>query len=270
MVLRWQRQGVMEFEKDTRKLTPAEMRERDWMLQTVGTESVWTIDLVLLLEKLIRLHEAGTISYLFCSTNMGVNISYNGLGYYQNAFQRDEVRVKQRFTESRTMGLPTLCVHHLGLKEVVDVVSNENCVAIVLLDNYILLRKGRSSGQSHGVESNLSQGNNQNLPQGRDEKDPHATGKKQQTTLEDDDALNLDTYAGHYVVLCGISFNPVDVALAEKNDDERSENDYCMVIKNPATCNEVDYITPGLFERSWRATGTDEDLVFVAKHGTVG
>lgn len=137
--------------KDTRMLTSDEVEERDKMLRDLGTESIWTIDLVFLLETLIRQHDEAqrsaadmtttTASYLFCSQTLQVNTSHNGLDYYQKAFSRDEVRVNRLFAQAQTMGLPTLCVDSLGLSQVVNLVSNDNCVAMVLMDSFILRGK---------------------------------------------------------------------------------------------------------------------------------
>ena len=190
-------------------LRPDGAESREWMLQTVGTESIWSIDLMYLLSTMIEQEDA---TYLLCSKNMGVDESHLALGYYQKAFSRDEVRVRQRFDQAACSGWPLLCIRHLGLAQVVRLVSRDDCIAIVLLDNSILRQRVGA------------------------------------------------TYAGHYVILCGISFEPQHLKHA---DGEKAS--YCMVIKNPARLAETTYVSPSRFEKAWRATGTDDDILFVAK-----
>jgi Guanylylate cyclase len=190
-------------------LRPDGAESREWMLRTVGTESIWSIDLMYLLSTMIEEEDA---SYLLCSKTMGVDESHLALGYYQKAFSRDEVRVRKRFDQAACSGWPLLCIEHLGLAQVVRLVSRDDCIAIVLLDNSILRQRVGA------------------------------------------------TYAGHYVILCGISFEQEHLKHA---DGKKSL--YCMVIKNPARLAETTYVSPSRFEEAWRATGTDDDILFVAK-----
>ena len=190
-------------------LRPGGHESREWMLQTVGTESVWSIDLMYLLSKLLKIGEA---SYLLCSKTLGVDETHGVLGYYKKAFSQDEVRVRLRFDEARRAGWPLLCLKHLSLSQVIRLVSRDDCIAIVLLDNSILRQRVGS------------------------------------------------TYAGHYVVLSGISFQRKHLNLA---DEKRLL--YCMVIKNPARSAATTYVRPSLFEAAWRANGTDDDILFVTK-----
>lgn len=182
---------------------------RETMLQVIGTESIWSIDLIYLLATIIQKDEA---AFMLCSNTFGVDQRHRALGYYQRAFHQDEVRVNQRFQEAARSGWPVLCLKYLSLAQVVRLISREDCIAIVLLDNSILRKRVGS------------------------------------------------TYAGHYVILCGISFQPEHLA---RVDGTMSK--YCMVIKNPAISEETSYICPSGFEEAWRATGTDEDILFVTK-----
>jgi hypothetical protein len=76
-----------------------------------------------------------------------------------------------------------------------------------------------------------------------------------------------NTYAGHYIVLCGMSCDPFHVRKAKRSDC-KSKDDYCMIIKNPGGGNEIDYVTPFLLEKAWRGKGTDDDIIFIAKQET--
>ena len=190
-------------------LRPDGHESREWMLKTIGTESIWSIDLIYLLSKLLKKEEA---SYLLSSKTLGVDETHGVLGYYKKAFSQDEVRVRQRFEEARRAGLPLLCLKHLSLSQVIRLVSRDDCIAIVLLDNSILRQRVGA------------------------------------------------TYAGHYVILSGISFQRNHLNLA---DVKRLR--FCMVIKNPARSATTTYVRPSLFEAAWRANGTDDDILFVTK-----
>ena len=97
MILQWLRTGDEEGIITTASLEA----EKAWMIKYVATKSIWTIDLVMLLEYYSHNttleddddavhHEQSTssscsintkqkVSYLFCSTKFGVDESYNKL-----------------------------------------------------------------------------------------------------------------------------------------------------------------------------------------------
>jgi len=207
MILAWLRNGVNLD-------TMSHKDERQWMLDTLGTQSIWTIDLMLLLTTMCSKDDANC-SFLFCSKTLGVDGQHNSLHYYEKAFGKDQIRVDRLFDKADEIGLNMVCLSHLGLAQVIRLVSQPYIVAIVLLDNSVL-RQVRQS------------------------------------------------YAGHYVILCGMSCDPVHVRKA-KRSDRKSTDEYCLVIKNPGSDNEVDYVSPFLLEQAWRAKGTDDDIIFVAK-----
>jgi len=64
-------------------------------------------------------------------------------------------------------------------------------------------------------------------------------------------------YAGHYVLLCGTS--------CEEEHIERSgtEESYCLMLCNPG--RGASMVCPVLFEKAWRAQGTDEDILFLVR-----
>ena len=69
-------------------------------------------------------------------------------------------------------------------------------------------------------------------------------------------------YVGHYVVIKRVSFDPIDIRIALGS----SVNDlYCFVIENPASPTTNQLVSPTIFERSREASGTDEDIIFVAR-----
>lgn len=225
--------------------------EKAWMIKFVATKSIWTIDLVMLLQHILtcnRIKPDGIdvnaiegnggghralesqqncpfspkFSYLFCSSAFGVDESYSNLGYYKDAFSSDELRVRNLFQLARKRKLPLLQTSGISLQTFADVISKRGVVAIVLLDNSIL----RSN------------------------------------------AIHIaNSYSGHYVLVYGISCDENDINDARMNSpDENVTHDFCMAIKNPGSAEIIQFIVPSLFEKAWRANGTDEDVIFVAKH----
>jgi len=319
------------------------------MLNIVNTRSVWTIDLVILLERLLYMDYTNNFpptqtptleeeeysetekiqqqtkqqkvlnaTYLFCSTKFGVDESYNGLCYYKSTFQQDEMRVTKRFALASQLSLPTLCLSSLSLDHVVNIVSRKKCVAIVLLDNRILLhqyyhyddddkkkkrkiKRNNKDGMNFGIRDNTSQNEVIQKQQQRTTSINDSTYDNTNDSEEDDDGIvgiddemsssSMNSYAGHYVVLCGVSYDKDDITVAEieergyrsdfleeptttthdnggggESSSSPSLSKFCMVIKNPSSSNSTDFVTPAHFERAWRANGTDEDVIFVAKH----
>ena len=207
MILAWLRDDV-----NVDSIAYKEERQR--MLESLQTQSIWTIDLVMLLHSMC---DDGTdCSYLFCSKTLGVDREHNRLHYYEKAFGKDQVRVDRLFAQALDMGINMACLSHLGLTQVIRLVAQPNIVAIVLLDNSILRQ------------------------------------------------VRQTCYAGHYVIICGVTCNQVHVRQAQRGD-RRSTDDYCFVVKNPGSGNKVDYVSPFLLERAWRGVGTDDDIVFVTK-----
>ena len=247
MILQWSREDVAKdldgmsadykFVHDSFRVSPE--TEKAWMIMFVATKSIWTIDLVLMLQHILtcsRLNpgdeDRSTLqerppkfSYLFCSTKFGVDESYSDLGYYKDAFRSDELRVKNLFRIARKRKLPLLQVSHISLQALVDVVSKQGVVALALLDNRVL-----RSNATHITSS----------------------------------------YSGHYVIVCGISRDENDINYARMNsldeNERKNSHDFCVTIKNPGSTKQVQFITPSIFEKAWRAKGTDQDVIFIAKH----
>ncbi|KAL7495713.1 hypothetical protein ACHAWT_004072 [Skeletonema menzelii] len=199
----------------------------------VKAKSLWTIDLVMLLQNMLELNsnKLTSSSYLFCSNRFGIDESYNHLHYYKDAFSDDQIRVKSLFEKAEQQNLPLMQVSHMSLNILIDLVSRENVVAIVLLDNTIFI----NSMANEEAASN-------------------------------DDGSEV-SYSGHYVVLCGVSSDNNDINIANMNSirDGSENHNHCLVIKNPAIWKETQFVTPSIFESSWRAKGTDEDIILVTK-----
>jgi hypothetical protein len=165
--------------------------DRTLILNELKTVSIWTVDLVLCLHR----HE---FRYLFCSKEVSFNETLRGFDYYRNAFENDRPRVHQIFQRIRTEHMPTFQVDSMPMSRIIDLVSRNDCIAIALVDNSILL-------------------GNADAP-----------------------------YRGHYIVLVGFQPN-------------------FFLIQDPGSVESCTKLSLELFERAWRAPGTDEDIIFVVK-----
>lgn len=229
--------------------------QRDWMLQQLQTQSVWTVDLVLLLDHLIR--SSGNsrsstqqeASYLFSSNTLQVNETLGDIGYYRAAFLEDQRRVRKHFGEIKRRQLPTVLQRCLALEQIVALVQEPGCIAICLVDNVVLLAH---DDNKNDVNNDKNTGGMVGTTAG------NHVGTQQQLHLHGVD----DTYAGHYILLQGISYQDDHL---QQSGGTSVDSGYCFVVKNPG-CSGTTYLSPDRFERAWRAEGTDEDILFVAKH----
>ncbi|CAB9516044.1 guanylyl cyclase domain containing 1 [Seminavis robusta] len=256
MVLRWLRskQEIHDSSASSQPsfistpLSPLEVIERKLLLQKVGTQSIWTVDLVMLLEATLLQNSSADDSsgnnnhpshnnttYLFASQVMGADLSHSTAGYYQNAFAADSVRVQRICDDMIQLQLPMLCPFDMAFHQLIRLVSREKCIAIVLVDNGILMKRG-----------------------------------------DDNQQHNSSIYMGHYVIVSGISQDADHLVAAAYNEDENAmtllEDDvdrYCLVVANPGVADPVMFVTPRKFEQAWRADGTDCDVLFVTKHEPV-
>ena len=212
--------------------------EAAWLRRMVGTTSIWTIDLVFLVERLFADRSVSgnaaaptpPLSYVFCSTKFGVDPDFIELDYYRDQFSADELRVQRLFDLARKgrPRVPLLRTPRLSLESLVDIVDRRGVVAIVLLDNKVLAN-----------------------------------------------ARPMPSYSGHYVLLCGVSRDEDRVRDAHarllEEGGRRGDGaaatvaNFAMVVKNPAHGETVEFVAPSLFEFAWRARGTDEDVVFFSR-----
>jgi hypothetical protein len=231
--------GLRVNTSSSSRLVYSEKRQKQWMLDKLQTQSIWTIDLVMLLESIFNdapprlkfpkrhLLNGSNVKYLYCSNYLGVDETYKGLTYYRNAFGKDEKRVSKLFSIARNNSIPMLNISEICIDFVVDIVSKRNCLAIVLLDYSILGNKN-----AH-FEDDMK-------------------GNTESTSTE---------FSGHYVILSGISTNENDIAEAKKFGQVK-DSSYCMVISNPGCADDCTFVGKEIFEKAWRAKGTDSDIIF--------
>jgi Guanylylate cyclase len=262
MVLQWLRTSLdddIEVDHTYSPWSRLEVLERKLLLSKINTESIWTVDLAMLLEKLLLQEDDDLMSngyhenhpnhhnttYLFISQVLGTNAQLAPLAYYCSAFETDSQRVQEICDDMQRLQLPFLCPFYLEFQQLIYVISQEHCVAIVLVDNSILMRPAHQSGEKTTTDNNTSQNTN-------------------------------DEYMGHYVIVTGISREPEDIVasyteddasmLLTDNYDQQHEDEFCLVVVNPGITRPVMFVSPTKFELAWRAEGTDCDVLFVAKH----
>lgn len=205
--------------------TDDELQTRQALHHSIGTESIWTADLIQQIDAMTW-REKDKLRYLFCSTTFEVDQNYSEFGYYQAAFGSDEERVAKIFQrlQSGPRSHQLLCLDEgLSLNHVLNLVSHDHCIAIVLIDNAVLEnsylnKKGATSYVGHylilcGVSRNPNH-------------------------IQMANALD-----GKYGVRDG----------------------FCLVVSNPGQNQpEYSFLTTTRFEQSWRSKGTDEDILFVS------
>ena len=172
--------------------------ERMRMFKFVGTQSVWSIDLVHLLETYAK--RSSSFTYLFCSKTLQVDQAHSQLSFYQKAFHSDQIRVTRLFERAHNQGWNLLQLD-LTLMQVLELVRRPDCIAIALVDHATLLQR-----------------------------------------------MHITQYSGHFIVLSGI-----------RNEDG------LLQVHNPTSMNGTDFISPCLFEKAWKAKGTDSDIIFLVK-----
>ena len=175
---------------------------------------------------------------------MGVDASLSQMSYYQRQFHGDQKRVQKIFQKIQEKKLPIMEVNQqLSLDRLICVLKLNTVIAIALVDNSILLQKNGSAPESSSPSCCYNKSNAHN-------------------------------YAGHYIILWGISQKPNHVQQAFWDDSSgtasrarvRESVSYCFTVSNPGTNKETTFLTPDRFERAWRSKGTDEDIIFLAKH----
>jgi hypothetical protein len=112
--------------------------ERLFMFQAVATQSIWSIDLVNIIEiyKKRNVH----ISYLYCSMTLQVDESHQALAFYEQAFPVDQIRVKHLLHQAQEHQWHILEIE-LSISHVLEMLRRPNCIAIALIDNSILMRR---------------------------------------------------------------------------------------------------------------------------------
>lgn len=246
--------------------------EKTWMLDFVQTESIWTIDLLVLLQ------------HVHSYTNNIINATRKE----GTTDGRSESTDKTECVHSCCQKQST-CPHQVDsfpLRQLASSWSYLFCSTKFGVDeSYTKLGyyKDAFASDEHRVKDLFDMAQKQNLPLLQTShlslevlvevvarKNVVAIVLLDNRILRDNNTSPTSSYSGHYVIVCGISTCENDVQYAQINDlsdrEEDSNHNFCMVLKNPGVWKQTEYVTPSRFEKAWRATGTDEDVIFVAKH----
>jgi hypothetical protein len=361
MISRWLRKEEDENNNNNNNnnnFDNAQQKEEDQILiersdilsNGVQTKSIWTSDLMWQLhlwEKRNKINRSSALSsssssfdFVLASQQlMDVDEAYKNFQYYQNNFEKDQRRIAYTFQalyKEHVHMIQTTTTEtkmkitntdddddddddnndFLSLSTVIEIVRRDDCVAIVLLDNRVLLKRLSSSSVS---PSSLLYHRNVN-----DHSDHTVDDSGGDNNNNNDNANNNDDqpYAGHYVVLCGISYDSRHLEIANNhencrlmaqsrvaatataiskdktnyecdtkkkkkkkstnNNSQEQRTDFCFVLRNPSppscwktvfptkTNDDLSplqymFVTPKRFEASWRASGTDHDIIFIRK-----
>jgi len=204
--------------------------QRDWMLKQAGTQSIWTIDLVWILyclKKQQRLKFLSLpLSFSYLLCSQTLSVNEDLSDY---SYYRDAFSQDRIRVQKRFAAANELQLPVFQTSHL----SLEQVTDCIRRNNCIAI----------ALVDNKRLIGNTNQP-----------------------------YCGHYIVLAGISCNESDIEEAKQKEGPslfvlgEAETRSCLVVKNPGSTESVSYFTLRHFERAWRAKGTDEDIIFIAKN----
>ena len=136
---------------------------RSVLLQMLGTQSVWTIDLALLLRRATGIDNG--LRFLLCTTTLGAEDSYAEEAFYKQEFEVDAARINGLFRSATSLRINYIKISLLS-EDLARLMSTGSVVIIMLLDLRII--RQASAGPSFLGNS-----------------------------------FNSGGYLGHYIVICG-------------------------------------------------------------------
>jgi hypothetical protein len=147
-------------------LNPRDAEERRQILTNLGTESIWTSDIVWQLHTWTTAAATTTtknernnnnnnkditskisFKYVLLSRNITcADATYEEYSYYQHNYEHDQIRVRNTFQKLKSQhAVPMKEITNksiqLQLSTVIELISMNDIVAIVLLDNNVLWKK---------------------------------------------------------------------------------------------------------------------------------
>ncbi|GKY92530.1 hypothetical protein MPSEU_000223300 [Mayamaea pseudoterrestris] len=120
---------------------------RDELVREIATKSVWTIDLVWLLQEQIQRKHL-PLKYLFSSQTLQVNVNHHDFDYYKSSFHSDMERVNHLFRRIKSEQLLAVQQARLSMRRFIHLIKQPNCVAIALVDNSILMGPHYKTGMT--------------------------------------------------------------------------------------------------------------------------
>lgn len=259
--------------------------DRQAILKSIPTRSVWSADLVRLLDQRLfadtplnddgdddptdahtSLPNSGNPKgrYLFCSQTLSVNDELDSFAYYQSTFESDRIRVDAAFQWLKDQRGKSLIQRPcLPLRDVVELLLRPDCVALVLVDNAILTGLRRADELEHvddGMTPRDETPNNASSGAGSDDVSQPGVAKSNSAIV----------YMGHYILLTGIVAAPKAYVCESDSDDadEGDENDdepFMFQAHNPSLDFGPVLLPPKLLDDARRAPGTDHDVIFIVK-----
>lgn len=125
--------------------------EHCWLQDAIGTQSTWTIDLVAILDHVKSAREEFKLApfdCLFSSKQLALNPDLEAMGYYSQSFAHDASRVQQLYNKLVAQSFQWMLQQEdLTLDIVLYCVQQDNCLAILLVDNTILQSKVKGLGR---------------------------------------------------------------------------------------------------------------------------
>jgi Guanylylate cyclase len=256
--------------------------DRQAIQQSIPTRSVWSADLVRLLDQHLfadvpvldldggidprELHTSSPNAgvpkgrYLFCSQTLSVNDDLNSFTYYQNTFAGDRDRVEGAFQWLNDQrGKSLIQMSYLPLREIVELLIRPDCVVLILVDNAILTGLRRVDEFEYRNDDMVS----------HDETNEGA-GPDDVTQPEVTRTSSAIMYMGHYILLTGV-VAPPKAFHRECDSDDTDDNDdyddepYMLQAHNPALDFGPVLLSPQLLDDARRAPGTDHDMLFIVK-----
>ncbi|GFH52614.1 hypothetical protein CTEN210_09090 [Chaetoceros tenuissimus] len=249
MILRWLSHDTINKPCDESRNVPLshiEIQQRHQFLKEIGTDSIWSIDLVMLLHKILQREldlykdanhymQLSNASILFSSKKLGVDGDYKRFQYYQQTFRKDRTRVKALFQSAKDRYISMCEMNKLSLHKVAELVKRNDTIAMILIDNNVLRREEEEK------ELDCYTGEYVHSP-------------------------SLLSFSGHYIIICGISTDSEKIAIAKRSKDAGvCPEEFCFVVRNPGDTS-LDYISLSLLETAWRSSGTDDDIIFIRKY----
>jgi hypothetical protein len=215
---------------------------RNWLETNIGTRSTWTIDLVDILDGLLRnnnkdddddddetqnlVASLSSFDYLFCSKQLSVNPALADISYYAHTFTVDATRVSDKYESLRTHSPHRLLQHDdLALATILSCVRHDNCVAILLVDNTIFQECTTTT-----------------IPAADDEM------KRSSSSSYNEDR----PYIGHYILLVRCL------------DDEGDQ----ILVHDPGRPYPIT-VSSKVLESAWRVPGTDSDAIVLVRYADV-
>ncbi|CAM9359808.1 unnamed protein product [Ectocarpus sp. 6 AP-2014] len=113
--------------------------ERSSLLASLGTRSVWTIDLAMLLHRqgVRRVKSRGAVGFMYGTRTAGVTEAYSTIDFYRANFDHDAPRVQSLFKAAEEANVGAV-QKAFSWQELAVLVSSYNYVAIVLVDSRYL------------------------------------------------------------------------------------------------------------------------------------